>query len=153
MTLLRTLAIAFLLLGQAHGFFAPLSSEERVRKSQIIAVVKAQKFDEKGTWVKAVVLNPLKGTALGATIEITLDSTVAGRDPLLEPGKTYLIYLKKDERGKWVTPQSSLESLAVARGQVEKEGEEGTEPLQDKINRLKKLIASQEPKKEVPAKP
>lgn len=134
----------------ASAFFVPLTTEQRVDAASLIAVVDVTKVDDDRGVSEATVVRALLGSRAKDKLEIWDDwqvgkdgtgSRIAGRDPILEAGKRYLIYLTENRRGRWVTVQSSLDCLEVVGDKVELEGAEGFEPLVDKLGRLRALIA------------
>lgn len=135
----------------AHAFFIPLTTEQRVKAASVIAVIKIDSVNhDEGFVLKefadAKVITGIVGSKAGEKIRVWDDKdgkerSIAGRDPYLEEGKTYFIYLTKNEKGRLVTVQSSLDCLEVTGDQVEKEGGDGTESLAAKINLTRDLAA------------
>jgi hypothetical protein len=59
-------------------------------------------------------------------------------------GKRYLIYLAKNQRGRLVTVQSSLDSLEVIGDKINKEGRTGVESLADKLASIRAVVAQKQ---------
>jgi hypothetical protein len=133
----------------------PLTTEQRVKAASVIAVIKIdavhhdQGFVLKG-FSDAEVITGIVGAEAGQKIRVWDDTrvdkdgkewSIAGRDPYLEEGKTYFVYLTRNEKGRLVTVQSSLDSLEITGDQIDKEGGEGTESLPLKIKRIRELVA------------
>lgn len=143
--------IVVLLFGSpARAFFGPLGPEQRIAASSLIAVAEVTKVDVGRGVSEANVAQAVLGTRNGDRIEIWDDwqidksggkSRISGRDPVLEVGRRYLVYLVKNEGGRLVTVQSSLDALEVRGEKVEREGEDGFEPLADKLMRIKAVLA------------
>jgi len=150
---IATTILGLLLLSiSANAFFKPLTNEQRIQESNMIAVVEVMKVDDEKGHSGAVVIQSILGAKTGEKIEIWDDwqvnkdgteSRFNGRDPYLEVGKRYLVYLVKNARGRLVTVQSSLDCLEVVGKKVKKEGEEGFEPLSDKLTRIRAILAKQ----------
>lgn len=134
----------------ARASFRPLTTEQRIATSSLIAVVEVTKVaDVKGV-SRAIVIQSILGTGAGEVIDIWDDwqiakdgikSRISGRDPYLEVGKRYLVYLAKNPKGRLVTVQSSLDCLEVVGNKVKKEGEDGVEPLSDKLTGIRAILA------------
>lgn len=143
---IRAIILLLALASSAHGFFDPWSTRQRIRKSSVVAVFRIT-ADEVGH-VKAVVVRPLMGTKKDAAFRIRTDSPTSGRDPSFEVGQSYLIYLEREVEGRWVTPQSALDSLKIVGNKIEREAgnriERDTnskfEPLHEKLTTLRNLI-------------
>jgi hypothetical protein len=126
-----------------------------VKAASVIAVIKIDAVDHDDGFVlkgfaDAKVITGIVGAKAGEKIRVWDDTevdkdgkewSIAGRDPYLEEGKTYFIYLTKNEKGRLVTVQSSLDSLEVTGDQVEKEVGDGTESLAAKIKLTRELAA------------
>jgi hypothetical protein len=146
-----TAILGFLMLCHpAMGFLVPLTTEQRIAKSTLIAVIEVKHVDDEKGRSGAIVIQAVLGTKAGERIEIWDDwqieadgseSRISGRDPNLEVGKHYLVYLTKNQRGRLVTVQSSLDCLKVNGEKIHKEGEEGFEPLTDKLTRIRAILA------------
>jgi hypothetical protein len=150
MRIATAILVFFTLCHTAMGFFLPLTTEQRIAQSTVIAVIEVKQVDDEKGRSEATVIEEVRGTKAGEKIEVWDDwhqeadgseSRISGRDPYLEVGKRYLIYLTKDKRGRLVTVQSSLDCLRVEGGKVNKEGETGSEPLVDKLKRIRTILA------------
>jgi hypothetical protein len=150
MRIATAILLFFTLCRTAMGFFLPLTTAQRVAQSTVVAVIEVKQVDEEKGRSEAIVIEGVRGTKAGDHIEVWDDwqqkadgseSRISGRDPYLEVGKRYLIYLTKEKRGRLVTVQSSLDCLRVEGGKVDKEGETGSEPLVDKLKRIRSLLA------------
>lgn len=147
-----TLLCLVLAAPSAHAFFVPLTTEQRIAGSSVIAVIKVTKVHQEANFAEAVVMVGLKGITAREKIKVWDDgqtdkegneSYISGRDAYLEEGVTYFIYLTKNEKGKLVTVQSSLDCLKVNGDEVKKEGSEELESLEKKIVRTRESIAKQ----------
>lgn len=146
-----TIIMGFLMLCySAMGFFLPLTAEQRIAQSTLIAVIEIKHVDHEKGRSEATVIQAVFGTKVCENIEVWDDwqigangseSRISGRDPVLEAGKRYLVYLSKNKRGRLVTVQSSLDCLEVIGEMIKKEGEEGLELLADKLARIRALLA------------
>jgi hypothetical protein len=134
----------------AHAFFVPHTTEQRVAASSLIAVIEVTKVDAGKGVSEATVIQGLLGSKAKQKIEIWDDwrkdqegheNRIYERDAVLEVGKRYLIYLTKNERGRLVTEQSFMDCLNIVGKNVQKEGEDGFEPLADKLAKIRTLIA------------
>ncbi len=146
--------VFFTLCHTAMGFFLPLTTEQRIAQSTLIAVIEVKQVDDEKGRSEATVIEGVRGSKAGEKIEVWADwhqeadgseSRISGRDPYLEVGKRYFIYLKKDKRGRLVTVQSSLDCLRVEGDKVNKEGETGSEALVDKLKLIRAKIQKAEP--------
>ena len=142
--------VLFTLCRTAMGFFLPLTTEQRIAQATVIAVIEVKQVDDEKGRSEATVIEEVRGTKAGENIEVWDDwqqeadgseSRISGRDPYLEVGKRYLIYLTKDKRGRLVTVQSSLDCLRVEGRKVSKEEDLGSEPLADKLKRIRTILA------------
>ena len=134
----------------AMGLFLPLTTEQRIAKSTVIAVIEVKHVDNDKGQSKATVTQAVLGTKAGESIEVWDDwqieangseGRISGRDPDLVVGKRYLIYLAKNQRGRLVTVQSSLDSLEVNGDKIDKEGQTGVESLADKLASIRAVVA------------
>lgn len=135
----------------AQAFFVPFSTERRIAASSVIAVVEVTKVDPEKGISEATVIQAVLGSKAERKIEIWDDwitdqdgheSRMIERDASLEVGKRYFIYLTKNQKGRLVTVQSSMDCLEVVGKNVMKEGEDGFEPLADKLVKIGALIAN-----------
>ncbi|GAA5115820.1 hypothetical protein JIN84_19915 [Luteolibacter yonseiensis] len=148
--LLSALACFIFTASPVDAFFDPLTDEERVAASSVIAVIRvAHVHDEAPEFADVVVVQGLKGCAANENIKIWDEKftsgdggeySISGRDAHLQEGETYLIYLARNKQGRLVTVQSSLDSLKVTDGKVEKQGGKGMETLEEKLARTRELI-------------
>lgn len=142
----------FFLTSIAQAFFVPFTTEKRIAASSLIAVVEVTKIDAEKGVSEAKVIQALLGSTADQKIEIWDDwrkdqegheSRMIERDASLEVGKRYFIYLTKNERGRLVTVQSFMDCLEIVGKNVKKEGEDGFEPLADKLVKSQALISNQ----------
>ncbi len=150
MRISTAILVFFTLCHTATAFFLPLTTEQRIAQSTVIAVIEVKQVDNEKGRSEATVIEEVRGAKAGEKIEVWDDwqqeadgseSRFSGRDPDLEAGKRYLIYLTKSQRGRLVTVQSSLDCLRVEGGKVNKEEETGSEPLADKLKRIRTILA------------
>jgi hypothetical protein len=143
-------ASLFLLTSTAQASFAPLTTAQRISAAKVIVVIKIEAVDYLKGVADAKVVTGIFGAKAGEMIKVWSERRVGkdgkewyigGRNPYFEKGKTYFIYLSRNEKGRLVTVQSSLDSLEVTSDQVDKEGGEGSESLVLKIKRTRELIA------------
>jgi hypothetical protein len=134
----------------AMGSFLPFTTEQRVARSTVIAVIEVKQVDDEKGRSEATVIEAVRGTKAGESIQVWDDwqqeadgseSRISGRDPFLEVSKRYLVYLTKNKRGRLVTVQSSLDCLRVEGDKVNVEGDTGSEPLVDKLKRIRTILA------------
>jgi len=139
----------------ARAFVLPLTTEQRIEASCVIAVVDITKVNDEKGQSNARVVQALSGVKVGEIISIWddwqldskgVESRFNGRDASFDVGKRYLVYLVKNNKGRMVTVQSSLDCLKVVGEQVEKEGEEGFESLSDKLAYIRAVLAKQKKK-------
>jgi hypothetical protein len=150
MRIATVILVFFTLCHTAMAFFLPLTTEQRIAQSTVIAVIEIQQVDHEKGRSEATVIEEVRGAKAGDKIEVWDDwqqeadgseSRISGRDPYLEVGKRYLIYLAKGQRGRLVTVQSSLDCLRVEGDKVNKEEATGSEPLANKLKRIRTILA------------
>lgn len=149
--MIRTLSLALCLAflpASARAFFVPMTIEQKVAGSSVIAVVKVTKI-HRDSFTEAIIVNGLLGAKVQEKIKIWNDVRIdkdgtrhatSGRDPFLEEGKTYLIYLNLNPQGKLVTVQSSLDAMEVTAKGIEKGGSGEFEPLERHLEKIRGLI-------------
>lgn len=134
----------------AQAFFEPLTSEQRISNSTLIAVIEVTRVDDEKGQSAATVIQAVHGTQAGQSIEVWDDwqveangseGRISGRDPNLLVGKRYLIYLTKNKRGRLVTVQSSLDSIEINGTRIKKEGQGSDESIADDIAHIRTVIA------------
>lgn len=143
----------------ARAFYRPWGDAELVKTASIIAVIEVQKVKDlpDNTHCEAKIIHGLLGVTTGEKIivedailedESGKTSRISGRDPLLEEGKKYLIYLIKDNRGAFITPHSASDAFEVKDGQVREEFGKKLQPLDQRLNSIRKLIKNRHQPKE-----
>jgi hypothetical protein len=148
---IAAITVGFLMLCiSTQAFFDPLTTEQRITNSTLIAVIEVTRVDDEKGQSKATVIQAVHGTQAGQSIEVWDDwqieangseSRISGRDPNLVAGKRYLIYLTNNKRGRLVTVQSSLDSIEVNGDRIKKEGQKTDEALADEIAHIRTVIA------------
>jgi hypothetical protein len=127
------------LMSPAMAFFIPLTTEQQVAYSDKIAVVYVTSVAADESSAQVVVIRPIKGVSGGERIRVATDSNIDGRDPRLKESSAYLIFLTKDERGKWVTPQSLFDAIPVNKGAL-KTNDGKLVPIDTKIREVMEII-------------
>lgn len=145
-----SMLIFFSMCHVAMGFFLPFTHEQKIAKSSVIAVIEVKHVNNEKGISQATVIDAVLGTKVGEKIDVWDDwqlgdggkeHRIDGRDAHFELGKRYLVYLTKNERGRLVTVQSSLDCLVVKGDTVQKVGENASESLVDKLLSIRDILS------------
>lgn len=146
MKVIATLFVLICVECAVNASFIPLTIRERVKAADIIAVITVDDYGSHLNSVGCTVSVSVYGTKKNEKLTLATDSNIAGRDPYLQKGSAYLVFLKRDSRGRLVTVQSSLDAFAIKNGivshwQVDVKAGRYLEPkLSDLLPELRQLV-------------
>lgn len=132
-----------LLAAVSFGFFVPFTNAEKVKLADMI-VIGTIALPDTPAHVELHLENTLKGKATEKKLPIYIGHDLNGRNPDFTAGR-YLIFLAKDEVGRWCVLQSLFDAFRIERETVvawKDDGETTSKsvPLAEVVEKINKLL-------------